>query len=95
MKRSLLKEGTIRIEEYRDEVKKRNQRGGRKRSRARICERLWRPGIDFANLCSLAGQYRTGPPGWKSIPGLLKRSTNTGSGKQNELLKEEGCEKIV
>ncbi len=21
-----------------------------------------------------------GPPGWKSIPGLLKRSTNTGSG---------------
>jgi hypothetical protein len=23
--------------------------------------------------------YRTGPPGWESIPGLLKRSTNTGS----------------
>ncbi len=41
--------------------------------------------IDSTSLCSLAGQYdikgcRTGPPGWESIPGLLKRSTNTGSG---------------
>jgi hypothetical protein len=41
-------------------------------------------GIDFASLCSLAGQYekygcRTGPPGWESIPGLPKRFTNTGS----------------
>ncbi len=23
---------------------------------------------------------RTSPPGWETIPGLLKRSTNTGSG---------------
>jgi hypothetical protein len=43
-------------------------------------------GIDFANLCSLTGRYekqgcRTGPPGWKSIPGLLKRSSNTGTGR--------------
>jgi hypothetical protein len=42
-------------------------------------------GIDFASLCSLAARYdrsgyRSGPPGWESIPGCLKRSTNTGSG---------------
>ncbi len=41
-------------------------------------------GIDSDSLCSLASRYdkkscRTGPPFWKSIPGLLKRSTNTGS----------------
>ncbi len=39
-------------------------------------------GIDSA---SQAGRYDiygclTGPPGWESIPGLLKRFTNTGSG---------------
>ncbi len=44
-------------------------------------KRLRSPRID----CSLAGWYvilgcRTGPPGWKSIPGLLKRFTNSGSG---------------
>jgi hypothetical protein len=38
--------------------------------RARICKRLWRPGIDFDESI---------PPGWESIPGLLKSSTNTGS----------------
>ncbi len=27
------------------------------RTRARICKRLWSPGIDFANLCSLTGRY--------------------------------------
>jgi hypothetical protein len=37
-------------------------------------------GIDSASICTLAGQYdkkghRTGPPGWESIPGLLKRFT--------------------
>jgi hypothetical protein len=41
-------------------------------------------GIDSASPCSLAGRYvkwgcRTGPPGWESIPGLLKRFANTGS----------------
>ncbi len=39
---------------------------------------------DSASLYSLASPYdkwawRTGPPGWESIPGLLKRFTNTGS----------------
>jgi hypothetical protein len=39
---------------------------------------------DSASLCSQAGRYdkwgcRTGPPCWESIPGLLKRSTSTGS----------------
>ncbi len=53
--------------------------------RARICKRLRRPGgIDSSSLCSLAGRYdkqgcRNGPPGLESIPGLLKRFTNTGS----------------
>ncbi len=47
------------------------------------------PGIDSANLCSLAGWYdkngcRTGPPGRESIPGLLKRSTDTGSDVKHE-----------
>jgi hypothetical protein len=42
------------------------------------------PRIDSASLSSLAGKYdkegcRTGPPGWESISGLLKRFTNTGS----------------
>ncbi len=41
-------------------------------------------GINFASLCSLAGRYdklgfRTAPPYWESIPGLLKRFTNSGS----------------
>jgi hypothetical protein len=52
--------------------------------RARICKRIRSPGIDSAKLFSLAGNYvkkscRTLPPGWESIPGLLKRFTNTGS----------------
>ncbi len=39
---------------------------------------------------SLAGRYnkyggRTGPPGWESIPGLLKRFTNTGSEKHGDI----------
>jgi hypothetical protein len=43
-------------------------------------------GIDSAILCSLAGWYdewgcRTGPQGWESIPGLLKRSSETVSGR--------------
>ena len=50
---------------------------------ARICKGLRRPGIDSASLCSMAGRYEkqgccTDPPGWESIPGLLKRFTNTG-----------------
>jgi hypothetical protein len=43
-------------------------------------------GIDFTRLCSLAGRYRyvksgcrSDPPGWESIPGLLKRFANSGS----------------
>ncbi len=44
-------------------------------------------GIDSVSLFSLAGRYvkqgcRTGPPGWESIPGLLKRFTNPGSGRE-------------
>jgi hypothetical protein len=39
-------------------------------SRARIRKRLRRPGIDSEEWI---------PPGWESIPGLLKRFTNTGS----------------
>jgi hypothetical protein len=48
--------------------------------RARICKRLRSPGIDSASLCSMTGREgrRTGPPGWESIPGLLKRFTNSG-----------------
>ncbi len=38
--------------------------------RARICKCLWSPGIDSEESIS---------PGWESILGLLKRSTNTGS----------------
>ncbi len=42
------------------------------------------PRIDSASLCSMAGRYdkygcRIGPPGWESVPGILKRFTNTGS----------------
>jgi hypothetical protein len=53
--------------------------------RARICKRLRSQGIDSASLCSLAGRYakqgcRSDPPGWESIPGLLKRFTNSCSG---------------
>jgi hypothetical protein len=57
--------------------------------RARICKRLRSPGIDSQKSIPLAyvawragttkKGCRTGPPGWESIPGLLKRSTNTGS----------------
>ncbi len=39
--------------------------------RARIFKRLRSPGIDSEESI---------PPGWESIPGLLKRFTNTGSG---------------
>jgi hypothetical protein len=57
----------------------------------RICKCLWSPGIDSqesispayvawrASTINTVG-FRTGPPIWESIPGLLKRSTNTGSG---------------
>jgi hypothetical protein len=40
-------------------------------ARARICKRLRRPGIDSEDSI---------PPGWESIPGLLNRFKNTGSG---------------
>jgi hypothetical protein len=33
----------------------------------------------FVNVYG-AHPYGTGPPGWESIPGLLKRFTNTGPG---------------
>ncbi len=58
--------------------------------RARICKRLRSTGIDSAQ--SIPPAYVdwqasttnrvvvTSPPGWESIPGLLKRFTNTGSG---------------
>ncbi len=39
--------------------------------RACIYKRFWRPGIDSEESI---------PAGWESIPGLLKRPTNTGSG---------------
>ncbi len=43
--------------------------------------RNWFQGIDSASLSSLAGRYvkygcRTSPPGWESIPGLLKKIIN-------------------
>ncbi len=60
-------------------------------SGARICKRLRSPGIDSeksippAFVDWQAGTKNrvavTGPPGWESIPGLLKRFTNTGSGR--------------
>ncbi len=53
---------------------------------ARICKRLWSPGIDFEESVPPAyAAWRAGTtnrvavPGWESIPGLLKRFTNTGS----------------
>ncbi len=46
-------------------------------SRARICKRLRRPAIDSEESTS---------PGWESIPGLLKRFKNTGSGYFTSLL---------
>jgi hypothetical protein len=45
-------------------------------SRARVCKRLWSPGIDSSESI---------PPGWESTPGLLKRSKNTGSGLEHTL----------
>ncbi len=61
-----------------------------------MCKRWRSLGIDSASLCSLAGQYvkegcRTGPPGWESNPGLLKRLTNTGSeNTSNPKMKKQG-----
>ncbi len=59
--------------------------------RARICKRLRRPGIDSEDSIPPAYvAWRAGttnrvvlpvPPGWESIPGLLKRFTHTGSGR--------------
>ncbi len=67
---------------------------------ARICKRLWSPGIDSAGLCSLVGWYekygcRTGPPGWESVPGLLKRFTNTRSRVRQQCTKNFGCAQIL
>ncbi len=67
--------------------------GSTLRPRARICKRLRRPGIDSevlippAYAALRAGTTNrvvtccTGPSGWESILGLLKRSANTGPGK--------------
>jgi hypothetical protein len=66
-------------------------RGGGYKYRARICKRLRSPAIDSkesipkAYICSLAGRYvkegcRTGTLDWESLPRLLKRFTNSGSG---------------
>ena len=60
-----------------------------KAARARICKRFRSPGIDskesippaYVSLrADTSNRVATVPPGWKSIPGLLKRFTNTGSG---------------
>jgi len=58
-------------------------------ARARICKRLWRPGIDSKESMPLAyfawrpgTTYRvccTGPLGLESISGLHKGASNTGS----------------
>ncbi len=53
--------------------------------RARSCKHLRSPGINSASLFSLACRFvkqgcPTGPPGWESIPGILKRFTDSGSG---------------
>ncbi len=57
-------------------------------TRARICKRLRSPEIDsdesippayVAWRADMTNKLTyTGPPGWESIPGLLKRFTNTG-----------------
>jgi hypothetical protein len=60
-----------------------------KQSWARICKRLRNPGIDskesfrqpmYPGVPYVKWGYRTSPPGWESIPGLLKRFKDTGSG---------------
>jgi hypothetical protein len=53
--------------------------------RARICKRSRSPGIDSVSLCSLESRYvkkgcYPGTSDWESIPGLLKRLTNSVSG---------------
>ncbi len=56
---------------------------------ARICKRLWEPKETIPRNLFRRPMYPGGPvqrhrvvfrPDWESIPGLLKRSTNTGSG---------------
>ncbi len=48
---------------------------------ARICKRSWSPGIyEEESIPPAYVAWRAGQAGWESIPGLLKRSTNTGSG---------------
>jgi hypothetical protein len=45
-------------------------------------KRSWSPEIDSDSLSNLAYDkqgYRTGPPGWESIPGYLEKLANTGS----------------
>ncbi len=57
--------------------------------RVQTCKLLRRPAIDSmesippAYVAWRAGtpQFRTGPPGWESIPELRKRFTNSGSGR--------------
>ncbi len=39
--------------------------------------------------------YRTGAPGWESIPELLKRFTNTGSGHFSQYLDAHGLGKAL
>ncbi len=60
------------------------------KTRARICKRLWSPGIESAESISPAYvAWRAGTPNRVVVParqagnrfhGLLKRSTNTGPG---------------
>ncbi len=47
--------------------------------RARICKLLISPRIDSEESM---------PPGWESIPGLLKRFTNTGSVSHGKYIRE-------
>jgi hypothetical protein len=45
-------------------------------------KRSWSPEIDSDSLSNLAYDKqgcRTGPPGWESSPGFLKKLANTGS----------------
>jgi hypothetical protein len=48
-------------------------------SRARICKRLRSPGTDSEESIPtpFVAMLETGPPGWESIPWLLKKFTNT------------------
>ncbi len=40
--------------------------------------------VQYSTVVDVYGAQESIPPGWESIPGLLKRFTNTGSGEKGE-----------